>query len=403
MLLHQRRRLFEAMIETVAEHGYTAATVTQLRTRAGVSKRTIYDHFPSKEAYFLATYDLVVSDCAERLSAAYERDGDWLERISRAFNALISAIYERPSAARLALIEALGAGRAAIERTERASRTFERMISTAMAEGPGGTAVDPVIARGLVGGIAFALRVELTRGSLERQSLAGKLLDWALAYRDAAHQRLPAGASGGPPDTSIDPISAAQDEHGRMLASVLRLAASYGSANLTIAQIVQDAECPDNAFFEFFDDCEQCFLEAIERGMDNVQECVTESLVDASDTQTAVNYGMRALMRRLAAEEALARSMFVEIFNLGRTGSEHSVRVVERFTSLLAALASRPGREDGVSARLTAGAVWEVIRNSVARDETQQLPELADWAAYLVLVPLTGAAGASREFERSLA
>lgn len=39
----------------VAEHGFHAAGVEQLATAAGITKRTLYNHFGSKEALLLAT------------------------------------------------------------------------------------------------------------------------------------------------------------------------------------------------------------------------------------------------------------------------------------------------------------------------------------------------------------
>jgi AcrR family transcriptional regulator len=47
---HQRARLHRAMIELVAEKGYAATTVTELCKVAGVSSRTAYELFVSKEA-----------------------------------------------------------------------------------------------------------------------------------------------------------------------------------------------------------------------------------------------------------------------------------------------------------------------------------------------------------------
>jgi TetR/AcrR family transcriptional regulator, cholesterol catabolism regulator len=47
-----RQRLYEAAVELIAEHGYSATTVDDIAERAGVAKGTVYYNFPSKTALF---------------------------------------------------------------------------------------------------------------------------------------------------------------------------------------------------------------------------------------------------------------------------------------------------------------------------------------------------------------
>jgi AcrR family transcriptional regulator len=47
-----RQRLYEAAVELVAEHGFSATTVDDIAERAGVAKGTVYYNFPSKTALF---------------------------------------------------------------------------------------------------------------------------------------------------------------------------------------------------------------------------------------------------------------------------------------------------------------------------------------------------------------
>ena len=53
----QRTRLLEAVGRAVAERGYAAATIDDVVRRAGVSKKTFYDHFADKQDCFLAAYE----------------------------------------------------------------------------------------------------------------------------------------------------------------------------------------------------------------------------------------------------------------------------------------------------------------------------------------------------------
>ena len=62
----QRGRLLAAMAEVVASKGYGAVAVRDVIARAGVSRKTFYEHFDNKEECFLAAYDAGVEVDARR-------------------------------------------------------------------------------------------------------------------------------------------------------------------------------------------------------------------------------------------------------------------------------------------------------------------------------------------------
>src|SRR5690242_16547313 len=52
---HQRLRIHGAMVQAVASGGYEALSVRQVIALAGVSRRSFYEQFASKQDCFLAT------------------------------------------------------------------------------------------------------------------------------------------------------------------------------------------------------------------------------------------------------------------------------------------------------------------------------------------------------------
>jgi AcrR family transcriptional regulator len=416
---NQRARLFGAMIATVAERGYAATTVGQLRARAGVSKRTVYDHFPSKDAYFLATYDLLVSRAIKRVSEAFAAERDSEQQMRSAFQAIAHEVCEEPQSARFVLVEALGAGREALEHRNRAVRRLERMVSTGLSKGSAGAVPDPLIVKGLVGGIMWALRLNLKLPAHDAavavddgarwSEIADRLREWVLAYTSparweaepVAYWRPASGVSGALLEPSYPSPGHSQsrglatdrapaDERMRMLDSALRIAARGGPANLTVAQIVQDSGSCEQVFFTLFDDPQQCVLEAVRQGTRDAYRCVEDACAGASDWAGAVHLGARALMEHLAAHPALARVAFVEILMLGPAGVKHSMALMDELSCLLADCmpSAEPSRE--TVARAVAGAVWEIVGHLVTRDGTTDLPEVADRVAYLILAPVIG-------------
>jgi len=60
-----RLRLLHAMATAVAEKGYAAVTIADVVARAGVSKRTFYEHFTSKQDCLFSCY----SDASDALAS----------------------------------------------------------------------------------------------------------------------------------------------------------------------------------------------------------------------------------------------------------------------------------------------------------------------------------------------
>jgi AcrR family transcriptional regulator len=133
VLASQRGRLLEAMADVVAEKGYGPATVADVITRAGVSRKTFYEHFADKEECFLAAYDAGV----DLLLAALERSGggaaDPVAEVRTRTRAYLETLAAEPAFARTFLIEVTGAGPRALERRERVHERFAAMVQEQVA------------------------------------------------------------------------------------------------------------------------------------------------------------------------------------------------------------------------------------------------------------------------------
>jgi AcrR family transcriptional regulator len=64
-----RKRLLEAAIECLAEHGWTGTTVLVVAERAGVSRGAAQHHFPTREDLVTAAVEYVAQERTNRLRA----------------------------------------------------------------------------------------------------------------------------------------------------------------------------------------------------------------------------------------------------------------------------------------------------------------------------------------------
>ena len=74
-------RILDATERLLARFGYDKTTVDDMAREAGVSKRTIYLHFPGKEAVALASIDRVVGRVTDRLKQIAAADAAPADRV----------------------------------------------------------------------------------------------------------------------------------------------------------------------------------------------------------------------------------------------------------------------------------------------------------------------------------
>jgi len=173
----QRQRLLAAMALVASERGSANASVAHVVARAGVSRRTFYELFEDREACFLAAFDQAVQRGAEVVLPAYGAQDRWRERIRAGLAALLQFLDEEPGMARLAVVEALGAGPRALEHRARVLAALIAAVDAGRAEMSRARPhrdPPPLTAEGVVGAVVAVIHARVARGS-ERQKLTSLL------------------------------------------------------------------------------------------------------------------------------------------------------------------------------------------------------------------------------------
>jgi AcrR family transcriptional regulator len=97
--------ILETATELFADHGFSEAVTQTLADRLGVGKGTIYRHFPSKRALFLAAADRVMRKMQERINANIAGIEDRLLRLERGIATFLEFFVEHPSFVELLIQE----------------------------------------------------------------------------------------------------------------------------------------------------------------------------------------------------------------------------------------------------------------------------------------------------------
>lgn len=128
VVANQRRRLIQAVPAAVREKGFGSLTVEDICGHAGVSRRTFYENFRDTEDCFVVSYRHHAEELMTVVGGVAAVGGDWRERARLALLALLRYLAERPDFARMAVIEVLAAGPAALAERDRAITLLRGLI-----------------------------------------------------------------------------------------------------------------------------------------------------------------------------------------------------------------------------------------------------------------------------------
>jgi AcrR family transcriptional regulator len=125
---NQRQRIMEAIVDVASLAGYSSLSVEEIVGTAGVSRRTFYDHFRSKDEAFLATVDSVSDALVDRVTAAYGAADRFPAAIREGLAAFLGFLADEPRYADLLIVEILAAGPESISRRNRVMGEFAKMV-----------------------------------------------------------------------------------------------------------------------------------------------------------------------------------------------------------------------------------------------------------------------------------
>lgn len=175
---NQRQRILDAVADVSTLAGYAAMSVEDIISVAGVSRRTFYDTFASKEEAFLAALESVVDELLAQVRKVYETTETFPAGVRDCLAAFLRFVIEESHHAEMLLVESLAAGPAAIAYRTGTLKTFAGMLRTAAERLTDGHNPPELTAETVVGGIYEVVYSRLIAGEIEE--LPGLLAD--LAY-----------------------------------------------------------------------------------------------------------------------------------------------------------------------------------------------------------------------------
>lgn len=424
---HQRERLFKAIVEAVNEQGFMATTISDLVSRAGISRRSFYEHFQNKEECLLAVYDVIVERLTRRLTAATGSAEGWEEQLEAFLHELFVAAGDRPDLARLVCVEMGAAGSVGVQRWAQDAAMMQRFITDGFQRAPGrGTVPDPV-ARAIVGAVRRILysRVRSERSSRALRSdllkLLPDLLAWIALYyptpkgiprrprrRSKPVRRLIGGRAPGTlsPRSLVGTRGLPPGEHNlprgfvifnqreRIFDAIANLTATRGYSALSLDEIAAEAAVSLQTFYTHFANKEEAFLATYEVGHAKSMAFINQTLAGQRGWVDAMRAGTAALLEFLASEPSYAHLACVDVLIAYPHAADRLDEANAFYTELLSL---RIGKDAPtlpaapIVGEAIVGGVFELLHDYILRGETRELGELAEHIMYIALTPLMGA------------
>jgi AcrR family transcriptional regulator len=161
---NQRERILDAIADVTSLAGYAAMSVEDIIATAGVSRRTFYDNFRSKEDAFLAALDAVGARLVGRVRAAYEANRAFAGGVRDCLAAFLQFLADEPRYADMGIVEILAAGPAAIQRRNQVMKQFAELLREGAQTVPNGRRPPALTAETIIGGIYEVVYARVLEG-----------------------------------------------------------------------------------------------------------------------------------------------------------------------------------------------------------------------------------------------
>jgi AcrR family transcriptional regulator len=161
----QRDRLFDGLVQTVAEKGYVNARVGDICLAAGVTRPAFYALFEGKEDAFIAAYRHGANALWALLQKAHRDTPGWTAAARVAMRTLLNTLAAVPSFATVALVEIDTAGPLAREERDRLLRKcHELFLKAPLPPGCEPSVAYEDLVTSVVGGIYATIRARVVAG-----------------------------------------------------------------------------------------------------------------------------------------------------------------------------------------------------------------------------------------------
>ena len=382
------------MAETLAQRDYKAITVRELSKRAGVSTRTFYQCYASKDDCFLGLHQQTARHLLLALASRSRVDEESSERIGQEVEALCHELGRDPARSRLLLLDAntVGGLRAQAQR-------LQCSLESRMVDCLDGTleesAMSRAIASGVVSGLLGVARSRLLAGQLSAlPAHSDELTKWAYACLDPSLAQLDEieVKIEQPVRLAHPRIATNTDDAALLMTAAAKLAATEETSALSVRTVLATAGLPRRRFDANFESLEECLAEALSTSAHGLAARAMRAAADHSNATHLIARFVLAFCEEIERDKVFARLCFgcfamsdlSRIAVLGSLMTSAADLIAGALERSLAVDVDRTKTEASVAA------CWTVIHKRITVQGPGTIARMAPVLTYLVLAPAIG-------------
>jgi AcrR family transcriptional regulator len=393
-------RLRAALTDTVAEHGYTATTIQDIVTRAGVSRRFFDLEYTTKERCLTAAFDCFSQQIYARLVSAYRRNPDHATDPAAALRAsiqtLMHTIATRPAHSWLCVVEARSAGPTAADHSYAAETYLAHILQTGLPNSEEHPIVQGMPAA-IIGGIWHVIHHHLTaHTALRLPELTDEIVRWALSYTHLGPHASDGetGAALVPhenttPTLEGGPIPSADDKHDRILTATATTIGCHGYRNTRVRDIAEHLGISTSTFYRYFSSKNNAVLAVCQQLSRHMTKAAATAYAAGSSPAIGIREAITSLINSLEENPNAAYLLMVDSLQLGSPARHIHDQAIQSLANLYSIAFDAPATNTCLQA--TTGAVWSTLRTYIRHIHDQ--PELGlsgDELIFIALAPCVG-------------
>jgi AcrR family transcriptional regulator len=397
---HQRARILEAVLTVSAQHGFEATSVRDLIAAAGLSHQTFYQHFDSKEDAWAAAFDQAFVElfAAAWYAAAPQRDAE--AKVTAAVSACLNHLAAEPQRARLLLVDAPSAGRAATPAIDEAMEAFTRLVTRAAGGRGKQSAIVPFA---LVGGIVSLIASWVVDDrTAELPELTSALVEIVFVplFGSPAARAAAAGLGAPDPETTADARRV-------LMGAFAEAVAQDGFAATRLSDVAQRAGIELDVAHALFADELDCATQALDAWAGQLVVIAAGAfLAAANDPPLAAHRALEAALGHLARTPTVSGLVVTDDPDLVPAISALRDRYISLFFQLIAgqvAAVDQRAPQPLAALGVVLDGIFAVLRRFAREDRITELPAELRALSLQTLTPFFGADEARRVAELAAA
>jgi AcrR family transcriptional regulator len=191
-------------------------------------------------------------------------------------------------------------------------------------------------------------------------------------------------------------------KHQRILQGMLEAVGTHGYERTTVQDAITMAGVYRQAFYDSFDDKEDCYLQALDAGSAWVELAMREAAAGETTWRGHLRGALTGLLRFLDEQPAVGRALLVEVHAAGpRAVGKRTEAMTRASTMMDLAREESDDSAPAISAEAVVAGILAVLHARLAAEQTGDYLRLLPELMYLAVLPYFGAEAASAEMRGS--